>query len=741
MTYHKEYIALFLSLLITGLQLASAQSDLEVITARILQEEMKPHIEDDEIAHLLETQEKAGTWSGINYEDVSRTAFEHRWHLAHMVDLARAYQTQSSSYHQHASVKAAIERALKHWVENDYICDNWWHNQIGTPRELVSLMLIIGSELDKELVEKAQPMIGRAHVDAPGARPGGDRIKIAGIQAKNALFLNDADTFDEVVRIIEGEIKLSKWVGTEYGYGFRNIPTGFSNRQMGGRGIQHDYSFHHRVDGVNNTLSYGLGYAAAFAEWAVYTTGTRFAFSDERLEPLIDYFLDGICKTAIYGRFPDPGVKNRSISRMGTLKPYNATLAEKLLQTSDYRKDELQEIIAVRKKGIKPTLSHATYYWHSEHFSFQRPDWFTSVRMYSTRTHNMEQPYNSEGLLNHHRGDGANHLSLAGDEYLDIWPVYDYQKIPGATILQKPELPSPQEIQKLGITDFIGAASDGTYGTVAFDFRSAHDPLIGRKAWFFFDEQYVCLGTGISSQNRELPVFTTLNQAHLRGDVLLRTAGQTTPLDKGEHTYDQVEWIYHDQVGYVFLQPTTIQLSNQSQTGSWWRINKQSDSPKDEVTLDVFTLWLDHGIRPSDATYQYIVIPAISSEQLAQDSPSEAISILANTPQIQAVAHEGLNMHQVIFYQAGTIELEDGLTLTAHCPGIMILRVIPDGTYQLTVSDPNRELKTMHVSLSTRIDTKGEGYIAYYDRQVQATHLLIELPDGQYTGSSATVEW
>jgi len=739
---HTRYFPLFIFfLLIVCTRSTMAQSDLDIIKDRILQELTKPEVDDEEIAQLLQSQHDDGTWPGINYEDVSRTGFEHRWHLSHMVDLARAYQVPSSTYHQDASVRQAIEAALSNWVENDYFCDNWWHNQIGTPGNLVSLMLMIGDELDQNLVQKAQLMIGRAHIDAPGARPGGDRIKIAGIQAKNALFLGDADTFDKVVRVIESEIKFSKWVGAEYGYGFRNIPTGFSNRKMGGRGIQHDNSFHHRVDGVNNTLSYGLGYAAAFAEWAVYTRDTKFAFSRERLEPLINYFLDGICKTAVYGKYPDPGAKNRSISRKGTLRPYDATLAEKLLQTSDYRKIELQEIADIRNKGIKPTLSHATYYWHSEHFSFQRPEWFASVRMYSTRTHNMEEPYNSEGLLNHHRGDGANHLSIQGDEYYDIWPVYDYQKIPGATILQKPELPSHREIQQLGFTDFVGAATDGTYGTAAFDFRSAHDPLIARKAWFFFDEQYVCLGAGISSKNRELPVFTTLNQAHLRGDVMFVSENETSTLTQGEHSLEEVDYIYHDQVGYVFPVPTTVHVSNREQSGSWWRINKQTDSPKDEVKLGVFSLWLDHGIRPSDATYQYIVIPATSLDQLSQYSTRNDISILANTPQVQAVAHPGLNMYQAVFYEAGEIELTESLTLTVHTPGIVILKTTQEGGYQITASDPNRELKTMHLSLNQRIETEGAGYRILWNAQDQVSEILVDLPEGQYAGSSVTVRW
>ncbi len=737
LSIHTFLCAVFLGLFVPD---SFCYSSLAKINQRVVKEILKSKVDESEVRTLIESIREDGTWPGINYEDVSRTAFEHRIHLSHMNTLARAYIASSSPFVGNEEIKDIIELALGHWVENDYFCENWWHNQIGTPNALVTLMLLMGEELEESLVEKAQTMIGRATIDAPGARPGGDRIKIAGIQAKNALFLKDEQTFNTVVRVIEGEIKFSEWVGATYGYGFRHIPTGFSNRQMGGRGIQHDYSFHHRVDGVNNTLSYGLGYAAAFVEWAVYTTDTEFAFSEERLNQLIDYFLDGICKTAVFGKFPDAGAKNRSISRIGTLRPYNASVAEKLLLTSNYRREELQEIVAIRTEGITPTLSHATYYWHTEHFTFQRPQWFASVRMYSTRTHNMEQPYNSEGLLNHHRGDGANHLSITGDEYLDIWPVYDYQKIPGTTILQKPQLPPPNEIQKLGSTEFVGAATDGTYGASAFDFKSPHDPLIARKAWFFFDEEYVCLGTGISSRNREFPVLTTLNQSHLKDEITLSANGTSSGVETGEQFYEQVDWVYHDQVGYVFPQPTSVHISSNEQKGSWWRINKQTDSPKDEVAMDVFKIWLDHGIRPSDETYQYIVYPATTSEKLVQQVAADNISILSNTPEVQAVYHSDLSMLQAVFYQAGTLTLTDDLTLHAHTPGIVLLQSLPQGKFKLTVSDPNRTQGSYHLGLSTKLEQEGSHFQSFWNAKDEVTEILLDLPEGQYMGSSRTIE-
>lgn len=728
-----------LLLLLVPLWALSESSDLTKIRQRVVAELMAPMPEDSRVRALLETQEEQGTWAGINYQDVSREAFEHRVHLGNMVTLSRAYKTKASKFYKSRKVKQSIIKALSFWVENDFICDNWWHNQIGTPNSLVSLMLIIGKELPEDLVTRAQPIIGRAHINAPGARPGGDRIKIASIQAKNMLFIDDQSTFDKVVNVIENEIKYVEWIGREYGYTYRLYSGGFSNRSSGGRGIQYGNSFHHRTDGVNNTLSYGLSYASAFIEWAVYTEGTKYAFAEDKLDRLIDYYLDGICKTAVFGKFPDPGAKNRSVCRRGTLRAYGADAAEKLLQTTDYRKTELEEIAAIRKTGIHPTVSHATFFWNTEHFSFQRPNWFTSVRMYSTRNHNMEVPYNSEGLLNHHRGDGANHISRTGDEYYDIFPVFDYQKVPGATVMQKAELPAPNEIQKLGQTQFVGAVTDGLYGAVAFDFKSPHDPLIARKSWFFFDDEYVCLGAGISCKS-ELPVVTTINQCLLRDEVVISKDGKRMKIEPGEKQQEQVDWVFHDGIGYVFPTSKSIHLKNNEAKGSWWRISKQSTSSKETVSEDIFSLWLDHGKRPSDETYEYLVVPATSIEQLETQHSKKNIRILSNTPLVQAVENQALGIIQVVFYQAGEVVFADGMKLMADNPGIVMLKTTGNRVSELSVADPNRELSKFHLSLSSKIEQSGEGFHSSWDEVEKRSHIVVEMPKENYAGDSVTIK-
>ena len=54
-----------------------------------------------------------------------------------------------------------------------------------------------------------------------------------------------------------------------------------------------------------------------------------------KIKMLIDYFQDGIAKTSVFGKYPDFGAKNRSISRKGSLNPFNGSDSKKLIEISD----------------------------------------------------------------------------------------------------------------------------------------------------------------------------------------------------------------------------------------------------------------------------------------------------------------------------------------------------------------------------------------------------------------------
>jgi len=695
--------------------------DFKLIRDRVVAEIMKSLINDRRVESIVDRMDVDGSFKNINYADLSRTAgFPQRRHTSDLVYLAKAYQSESSEFYQSEKLKEIITRGYKYWVDNDFFGDNWHNNQISTPTSLVDLMLLIGDELPEDLVEKGQPIIGRAHMNASGARPSGDRIVIAGILAKNLIFKGDKEQFDEIIKLIEGEVKFS----------------------TGSRGMQHDFSFHHRHDRVNNTTSYGYGkYANAFGEWSYYVSKTQYAFSVEKINHLIDYYLDGIFKQQVYAIYSDVSVANRSITHKARFRPQGNTEIRRLLQSTDYRREELEEVIKLRKGEIKPSRSFSKFFWQTEHFVFQRPDFYTTVRMFSTRNRNMEVPYNGPGKPTHHRADGTNYLMLKGDEYHNIWPVYDWQKISGTTIVQKPELHPPTEIQKDGFTDFVGAVTDGLLGAVVFDFKSPHDFVEAKKSWFFFEDEYVCLGTGISS-NQRLPVATTVNQVLMRSDVTVSQNGGIEKLPEDNRVLENVKWVHQDQVGYIFTEPATVNLSNQIEEGRWSDITDEKNVSDEIVSKKVFMMWFNHGKRPGNASYQYIVVPNVTEEVLNKTSDSNCnIEILANTSDIQGVRHSKLEICQVAFYKAGEVEISEGTKVKMDSQGMAMIKMNGNKIEKFSVSDPSRKLSRLTMTVSGVYDSKGDGFFTIPDESKNNTLVLIDLPQGVYAGKSVTIEF
>jgi chondroitin AC lyase len=697
-----------------------AVDDFDIIKKRVVAELMKSPVDDKDVDAILADMKSDGSFRDINYADLSRTAgFPQRRHTYNLVKLAKAYKSKTSKYYRKRQLKDNIITSLKHWVDHDFFGDNWHNNQISTPTDLVDLMLLIGDELPKDLVKKAQPIIGRAHMGASGARPSGDRIVIAGILAKNLLFIGGREGFDEVIKLIEGEVKFS----------------------TGQRGMQHDYSFHHRVDRVNNTTSYGYGkYANAFGEWSFYVANTKYAFSEDKINHLVDYYLNGIYKQMVYGIYTDISTKNRNISQKASFEPHDVVEIDRLLFSTDYRKEELEEIKKLRKGEATPSRSFAKFFWQTEHFVFQRPDFYTTVRMFSTRNRNMEVPYNGPGITTHHRADGTNYLMLKGDEYHNIWPVYDWQKISGTTIMQKPKLHGPDDIQLDGLTDFVGAVTDGLYGAVVFDFISPHDKVEAKKSWFFFEDEYVCLGTDINSKPA-LPVVTTMNQVLMRGDVTIVQNGVVKKLPRGKHELKELKAVYHDKVGYILPEAAAVHVSNQTQQGRWSDITDQKNISEEVVSMDVFSAWFDHGNSPDSGSYQYIVVPNVTEKELVESSADNRdIKIISNTSAVQAVTHEGVGITQIAFYTAGEVPIADGQKLKMDSQGMAVVKMQGGRVQELTVADPSRKLSRVIVTLSGIYKSKGQGFLTIPNAAEQKTLIIADLPQRVYAGKSVTID-
>ena len=82
----KTYLLIALFAIVFS-SVCNAQSDFQKVKDRVVTNLMKSDVDDSEVTKLLETLKENGTWPGIDYANVSREGFEHRFHSSNMVTL------------------------------------------------------------------------------------------------------------------------------------------------------------------------------------------------------------------------------------------------------------------------------------------------------------------------------------------------------------------------------------------------------------------------------------------------------------------------------------------------------------------------------------------------------------------------------------------------------------------------------------------------------------------------------
>lgn len=90
------------------------------------------------------------------------------------------------------------------------------------------------------------------------------------------------------------------------------------------------------------------------------------------------------------------------------------------------------------------------------------------VRTWSVRTENAEC-VNKEDTLGAHLADGAAYTLVDGTEYVDIFPVWDWRKVPGVLARQEHAVRPACHFESRGSSDFVGGIqvnSGGVGGVV-----------------------------------------------------------------------------------------------------------------------------------------------------------------------------------------------------------------------------------------------------------------------------------
>jgi chondroitin AC lyase len=328
--------------------------------------------------------------------------------------------------------------------------------------------------------------------------------------------------------------------------------------------------------------------------------------------------------------------------------------------------------------------------------------------MVSKRTSRCENG-NGQNLQGYFLSDGFTAILLDGDELGEIYPVWNWAKLPGVTVPQKKEIPRTPGFGKTrGQTLFVGGVSDGVHGVSVYDYHDREYGVLtsAKKYWFFTGSEIVCLGCGIESEASE-EIVTTINQCRLSGRI-----------SKGFRGSD-LKWVWHHRIGYYL--PTSqkeVVVQGVNQSGSWWSID--SAMSKDIVTEEVFSMWIEHGVKPSKGSYAYVVVPNVSVESM--EGYGSEVEIIRNDEEVQAVRQVKLDVWGIVFYSSGTLRHgEVELTVDVGCA--ILLGGVGSSEVRFDISDPSQ--------ISSEVNVK------FRSSHVRESEFSVKLPDGPYAGSSA----
>lgn len=630
--------------------------------------------EKKRIELLLSSIQQDGSWKDIDYADKKRSGWLPKNHADRILELAKVYATPPSEFYHSKEVAQVLHKAMKYWFDKKLVCPNWWYNQIGIPKTLGPAFILFEDQLSDNEKQEAIRVMKQSKFGMTGQ----NKVWLAGNVFIRALLQKDMNLLKASRDTIASEITTGQ---TE--------------------GIQDDWSFHQH--GPQQQFgNYGAAFISGMATWSNIFSGTSLAFTTEQINILYSLLTQG------YRRILWKG--NMDINALGRQFFHNAqhhkafTIAFAALALSKADPAHEKEYKAILEENFYPSHSYAPlngiYHFRNSDLTIQRtPGWMASVRMSSKRVIGAEAG-NGDNLKGYYLADGATYIYVDGDEYNNIFPCWDWRKIPGITSYDTSDpLPELSWGGYRNNSTFVGNVNDGQEGMTAMIFE--RDKLKARKSWIFTPEYVICLGGAIATDSSCM-VGTSIEQRLKKGDLLQLNNKKWEAISGVKEINPASDRrFFHDKTGYIILSPSKGIVFSGSRTGRWCDIMQMYEP--EEVKKEVVSLYISHGMKPQDGEYSYILLPA-STPQKVKDFSLKSIRILRNGKDVQAVSIDNNTTFFIAVYSNADLQLAGKFRFTAHTPGIYMIK--KDGKkWKVSVCDPTQKLDSLSFKINDTLQT------------------------------------
>lgn len=663
--------------------------------------------QDSDLLNIINTQQPDGSWKNINYNDPAMSNWDPTNHVSKLLYLTRSYITPGSKFYQQKYVSEIIHRGLNYWFQKKPVCRNWWYNQVGVPRFMGLIFLFIENELTQNEKSEAITVLNNSGFRMTGQ----NKVWLAGNVMLKALLMND----EKLAKMARDTIASEIFITSE-------------------EGIQADFSFHQH--GPQQQFgNYGLAFISSMAYYANIFGGSALTFSPAQISILRNYIFEGENWIVWHG-YMDVSACNRQLFKQAQVgKALTLCVAVNQFRQVDSLYSERYNDMLKRnlRQDVIAEEPMAKHFWRSDLTVFRGAKSYISVRGCSPRVKGTEFT-NNENKKGHFISDGSTIIMRNGDEYNDIFPVWDWNKLPGVTApIVESITGNPKKDDYYNPNSFVGGLTHGTNGISTFHLD--RNGIDAKKSWFYIHGILVCLGTDIRT-NTGKEIITGVNQCNQKGNAII-TFNQGTSISVNDTLINSksVSSVWHDSIGYYFPQQTLASLSVEKQSGNWHDIADPYSS--DLVTGKVFKVWINHGLNAKDNTYEYLVLPAISSTQLQEYILNPSVEILLNSKSVQAVKLKNNSLFQFAFHEPTRFTTFSGSDfIETKIPGLVLLERDSTKNLIITVADPTQIQKLFRLIISGKYSAE----FSTYNASKNQTELEIPLPQNDYAGSAVSVE-
>lgn len=658
---------------------ASVQSDADIRDGVAQQmaayiDATKPSVTDVDkwivpISEGGEFNPETGQWSDIDYVSSTAAAFPVTEHLDRLLALARCYTNTQCNESTSPALLTTISAGMKHFAEAQYTHTGWWFNYIGIPHKVGELVVYVRANQIPVNAVDYQALVDAKYLNARSHWSYG--------RGANAIDIAIANMYSGVVR--DNSDRLSYYSNEALNEVGRNDI-----------GINADQSFFAHGP-MLNTNSYGWVLVMRTLQVEAFTRG-YYSMSTNSQNSLEGFMDQGMYPT-FRGRYHDYLTGGRGgVSRENNLGRGFSTDALQRLNPDRAEHFELvNKVTSGQVSADQMPYRGVKGYWNGDYLLKNEQAYQYSALTHSDRTMAIEQG-NGENLLGALMSMGSHSIRLSGDEYYNIFPLWDWLKIPGVTGREGQSMNVGWNSKGIAFSGVMSAANNAIMVHSQNKFG-----VTVKKANFVFSDAIVAMASEVTSSKAGL-VTTSLEQNWFRDSVTIGLSnGSSDSLTLGENSYsgEELAYLLHNGTAYMPLDNNTYKVSVEERTDKWTRVNS-SESDRD-ITGTVFTSWIDHGAYPANATFSYAIYPGVTANSVANLNPRNRF-VTYQEGNTLAVYDKRDDVLQLVLREAGQWSNTE-LTLVSDQAGMFVVTGASSQQPTLYFADPDQAYTAATVSL------------------------------------------